>query len=284
MLIWDIRFRKICFNTNMMAVITLLTDFGNQDEYVGVMKGVILSIAPYACLVDLTHEIDSQDIVQGAYILASAVKYFPSESIHLAVVDPGVGGERAAVAVRCRQHTFVAPDNGILSLILSEKIDTAVRIENEALFQKPVSPTFHGRDIFAPVTAYLYAGNSMGHLGTMISADKLVRLPQKAMEQQFKRKIEGRVVAIDRFGNLMTNIRAQTIDAFRSQYNAIGIWIGDTLIPTLSKTYSTVKENDLLALIGSRGYLEISINLANAAKQLNISKGDRVVVIPNKEI
>ena len=278
--IWDIRSRKICFNADTMAIITLLTDFGNKDEYVGIMKGVILSIAPYACLVDLTHEVDSQDIVQGAYILASAVKYFPSESIHLAVVDPGVGGKRAAVAVRCRRHTFVAPDNGILSLILSEKIATAVRIENEALFQKPVSPTFHGRDIFAPVAAYLHSGNDMDHLGTTISVDKLVRLPQKAMERKFKRKIEGCVVAIDRFGNLMTNITAQSVEAFRSQYQTIGIWIGGTLIPTLSKTYSTVKENDILALIGSRGYLEISVNLANAAKQLNVSKGDRVVITP----
>jgi S-adenosylmethionine hydrolase len=267
-----------------MAIITLLTDFGNKDEYVGVMKGVVLSLSPKACLVDLTHEIDSQDIVQGAYILASAVKHFPFESIHVAVVDPGVGGEREAVAVRCRRHIFVAPDNGILSLILSEKIETAVRIENGALFKKPVSPTFHGRDIFAPVAAYLHAGNGMENLGATISADKLVRLPQKAMEQKFKTKIEGRIVAIDRFGNLMTNITAQTLEAFRSQYKAIDIWIGDTLIPTLSTTYSRVKANQILALIGSRGYLEISINLANAAKRLNVSKGDRVVVIPRRDL
>jgi S-adenosylmethionine hydrolase len=159
-----------------------------------------------------------------------------------------------------------------------------VQIENKALFQEPVSPTFHGRDIFAPVAAYLHAGYGMGNLGTTISADKLVRLPKKAMEQKFKTKIEGCIVAIDRFGNLMTNITDQTLKTFRSQYKTICIGIGDTWIPTLSKTYSTVKANHILALIGSRGYLEISINLANAAKELNVSKGDRVVVIPRRDL
>jgi S-adenosyl-L-methionine hydrolase (adenosine-forming) len=264
-----------------MAVITLLTDFGNRDEYVGVMKGVILSIASDACLVDITHEIDPMDMVQGAYILAAAVNYFPKKSIHLAVVDPGVGSARAAVAVRCGRHTFVAPDNGILSLVLSEKkIDVAVRIENEAVFQKPVSPTFHGRDIFAPAAAFLYAGGIMEKLGPTIPAEGLVRFPQEMMEHQFKDRLEGRVVAIDRFGNLMTNITAQTLDAFRSQYRTIGIWIGNTCISTITKTYSKVGENHPLALIGSRGYLEISVNQANAGKQLNVLKGDRVVVAP----
>jgi S-adenosylmethionine hydrolase len=266
-----------------MAVITLLTDFGHKDEFVGVMKGVILSIAPEVCIIDLTHEIDPQDIVQGAYILASAAKYFPSQSVHLAVVDPGVGSMRAAVAVRCGQHTFVAPDNGVLSLILSEKIETVVRIENESLFVKPVSPTFHGRDIFAPVAAYLSAGNKIEHLGPSIPMNELVRIAPEFMERKFKEKIEGRIVAIDRFGNLMTNITAGTIEAFRSQYQNICIWIGDTLISTISKTYSAVGKTGILALIGSRGYLEISVNLANAAKRLDVSKGDQVIVVP-KEI
>jgi S-adenosylmethionine hydrolase len=263
-----------------MAVITLLTDFGNRDEYVGVMKGVILSIAPDACLVDITHAIDPMDVVQGAYILAAAVNYFPQKSVHLVVVDPGVGSARAAVAVRCGPHTFVAPDNGILSLVLSEKIDVAVRIENEAVFQKPVSPTFHGRDIFAPAAAFLYAGNKMEKLGPTVTSDSLVRLPQEMMEQHFKSRLEGRVVAIDRFGNLMTNISAQTLDAFRSQHPTIGIWIGNTCISTFTKTYSKVGENQPIALIGSRGYLEISINQANAAKHLNVLKGAMVVVAP----
>ena len=263
-----------------MAVITLLTDFGNRDEYVGVMKGVILSIAPDACLVDITHEIDPMDLVQGAYILAATVNYFPPRSVHLTVVDPGVGGTRAAVAVRCGPHTFVAPDNGILSLVLSEKIDLAVRIENEAVFQKPVSPTFHGRDIFAPAAAFLFAGNHMQKLGPTITADSLVRLPQEMMEQYSNNRLEGRVVAIDRFGNLMTNITAQTLNAFRSQHQTIGIWIGNTCISIFAKTYSKVGENQPLGLIGSRGYLEISVNQANAAKRLNVLKGDRVVVAP----
>jgi S-adenosyl-L-methionine hydrolase (adenosine-forming) len=263
-----------------MAVITLLTDFGNRAEYVGVMKGVILSITPDACLVDITHEIDPMDMVQGAYILAAAVNYFPKKSIHLTVVDPGVGSARTAVAVRCGSHTFVAPDNGILTLVLTEKIDLAVRIENEAVFRKPVSPTFHGRDIFAPAAAFLYGGNKMEKLGPTITGDGLVRLPQEMMEQLFKSRLEGRVVAIDRFGNLMTNISAQTLDAFRSQHQPIGIWIGNTCIATFAKTYSKVGENQTLALIGSRGYLEISVNQANAAKHLNVLKGDRVVVAP----
>lgn len=265
-----------------MSVITLLTDFGTVDEYVGVMKGVILSIAPDVHLIDLTHGIDPQDVVQGAYILKAAVEYFPSGSIHLAVVDPGVGGERAAVAVRCGRHFYVAPDNGILSLILKNKNAFAVRIANEDLFRKPVSPTFHGRDIFAPAAAYLSAGHDIKNLGPTIPSEALVRLPSRILEKCTSKSIAGRVVAIDRFGNLMTNITARAIDHFyrRQQGRQICVWVNHTPIPGLAETYCRSEEGGLLALIGSRGYLEISVNGASAAAQLNVHKGDPVTVRP----
>lgn len=264
-----------------MAVITLLTDFGTRDEYVGVMKGVILSIVPQASIVDLTHEIDPQDVVQGSYLLDAAVEYFPEGSTHLAVVDPGVGGARAAVAIRRNRHFFVAPDNGILTLILAQKIDLAVRIENERIFRKPVSPTFHGRDIFAPAAAYLAAGHAIEGLGPIIPSDELVRTRPNIPAKRSGARIEGCVVAIDRFGNLMTNITAEACEALKASCPGrdIGVGIGETSIAVLSNTYCEVAEGQMLALIGSRGYLEISVNQAGAAEQLNVVKGDRVAVL-----
>lgn len=265
-----------------MAIITLLTDFGTKDEYVGVMKGVILSIHPAAAVVDLTHEIAPQDILQAAFILDAATSCFPIGTVHLAVVDPGVGSARAAVAVRSAGHMFVAPDNGLLTLIIAKGVDGVRRIENDHLFRKPVSATFHGRDIFAPVAAHLSAGLDFEILGPEISAESLVRVHPDIVERLGENKIEGCVVAIDRFGNLMTNITARTVEMLQRRFpdQKIGVLLGQRFIPTLHQTYSAVNVHQLLALIGSRGYLEISANMASAADQLGLGRGDRVIVLP----
>ncbi|MGD9210378.1 MAG: SAM-dependent chlorinase/fluorinase, partial [Desulfobacteraceae bacterium] len=246
------------------------------------MKGVILSHNPHVRIVDLTHAIDPQDILQGAFILNAAVDYFPANTVHLSVVDPGVGSERSAVVVRRAPHFFVAPDNGILSLILSKGIDTAVRIENTEFFNHPVSATFHGRDIFAPVAGYLSKRNKLEKIGSTICADELVQISPRFPEKRFADRIEGCVVAIDSFGNLMTNISTQTLNDFSATHSnkKLGIRIGPTLIPTISKTYSSVGKQDSVAVIGSRNYLEVSINMGNAAQQFGVHKGDRVIVTP----
>ncbi len=263
-----------------MTIITLLTDFGYQDEFVGVMKGVMLSRYPQAQLVDLTHAIEPQDIVQGAYLLRSAASYFPAGSIHLAVVDPGVGGTRTAVAVRQDGHSYVAPNNGILSLVVESGVDRVVSIENRDIFKHPVSATFHGRDIFAPAAAHLAAGNRMEELGPVMSHLDLIQVQPEIPVRCRTDKIEGCVVLIDSFGNLMTNISSRTLENVGVLHcnHQVGIRIGATFIPMISSTYSSVEKQTPLALIGSRNYLEISVNMGNAAKQLGACKGDRVVV------
>ncbi len=258
-----------------MSIVTLLTDFGIRDEYVGVMKGVILGTAPLVRLVDLTHQIDPQDILQGAYVLAAAVSYFPSGTVHLAVVDPGVGGSRAAIAVRQGTHLFVAPDNGILSLILSIGIDGAFAIANPELFRKPISSTFHGRDIFAPAAAYLALGNPIESIGPPISEKRLVRLQAAVSERIIENKVMGCVVAIDHFGNLMSNISSKTLGILLKRFpgRPIVVHIGSTPIANFVKSYSEADPDQLIALVGSRGFVEISVNMGNAAKYLSVSKG-----------
>ncbi len=263
-----------------MPIVTLLTDFGIRDEYVGVMKGVMLGVAPQVRLVDLTHEIEPQDILQAAYVLNAAFSYFPSGTVHLAVVDPGVGGSRAAIAVRQGSHLFVAPDNGILSLILSGGVDGAFAITNPELFRRPISHTFHGRDIFAPAAAYLALGHPIENIGPPISERCLVRVQAAVDERILEDNIVGCVVAIDHFGNLMSNITSKSLEILFRKFPArhIVVHVGDTVVSNFVKSYSEVDPDQVLALIGSRGYVEISVNMGNAAKRLGVGKGASVAI------
>jgi S-adenosylmethionine hydrolase len=264
-----------------MAVITLLTDFGLNDEFVGVLKGVILAINPQARIVDITHGIAPQDLVSAAYRAQAAYRYFPKGTVHVVVVDPGVGSSRAIVAVQQEGHVFLAPDNGVLTLVVdAHKVDGIVRVTNDQFFLKPVSSTFHGRDILAPVAAHLSLGAGMDRLGPGIAAENLKRLPLEQPSFNADGTLTGTVVLIDGFGNLVTNIDSATVGTITAltQKREIVIRIWQHRILGLSQSYADVPPGIPLAIMGSKGYLEIAVNGERAASCLEAQRGDAVIV------
>ena len=262
-------------------LITLLTDFGLQDEYVGVMKGVIAGICPEARVVDVSHQIDPQDVVQGAFILDAASRYFPVGTSHVAVVDPGVGGDRRIIAANCDGHLFVAPDNGILELVVRDRnVAELVHASNASNFLNKVSCTFHGRDIFAPVAAHLANGVSMASLGPAVELSSLVSGVVPRCMFLSETCIEGTIVAVDRFGNLLTNISSSAIERLigPAKETRLLAKINEVPIDGWGNAYNQVTAGSSLAIIGSRGLLEISVTCGNAQRVLKAGKGDRVVV------
>jgi S-adenosyl-L-methionine hydrolase (adenosine-forming) len=243
------------------GIVTLLTDFGLHDGYVAVMKGVIMTINPGARLVDITHLVEHGSVPQAADLLMEASPYFPEGTIHLAVVDPGVGGKRRPIALEAENRYFVGPDNGLFWPVLARH--TAARLihlTNERYFLHPVSPTFHGRDIFAPVAAYLSLGQSLAEMGEILFDP----IPLKRPEPQFEKdRMVGEVVRVDHFGNLITNILEEDVKRLFTPERAF-VKMG-TLSPLrIHRTYSDVKEGDLIALFGSGGRLEVGVNLGRA--------------------
>ena len=260
-----------------MSIITLQTDFGVQDEFVGVMKGVILSIHPSVTVVDITHSIDPQDLVQGAYLIASAYPYFPKETIHVVVVDPGVGSERKIIALKKNGHIFLAPDNGILTLLVEDgNVEAVVQVDNPDYFLHPISHTFHGRDIFAPVSAHLSKGVGLSCIGRSVDVASLCLLPISKPYVSEAGDLVGQVVHVDRFGNIMTNLRKHHLDELKPDKCAGGIRIGHIPINTISDTYNSVLPGELIAVFGSRGFLEVAVNCGNASKRLKVGKGEEV--------
>lgn len=263
----------------MSKLITLTTDFGLEDEYVGVMKGVILSLAPSARIVDLSHGIEPQNIVQAAYLIDSGSRFFPDNTIHIIVVDPGVGGKRKLILAGARGQLFLTPDNGILSLLINnDEISFARELVNEKLFIHPVGKTFHGRDILAPVAAHLTTDAAVEEVGPLIEPEKLVQLNLAPVIKAGGNEITGTVIHIDRFGNLITNIEKQMAKHLFTNGNKPkpSVIIGNQTIINHVDCYQNAENDGLLTLFGSRGYLEISINNGNAAKFLGISIGDIV--------
>jgi S-adenosylmethionine hydrolase len=264
-----------------MSIITLTTDFGAKDEYVGLMKGVILSLNPSVTIVDITHQIDSQDIVQAAFSIYSAFRYFPAQTVHLIVVDPGVGTARNLLALETGEQFFVAPDNGVLTLLFTEEeITSLVCITNPDFFLNKVSATFHGRDIIAPVGAHITKGVELDKLGTEIGLGDVIHLDGINARVAENGDLSGNIVAIDHFGNLISNISSRKLTEF-SQTNPkkkIRFQIGSHVIKGLSETYASVPPKAPVALIGSRGYLEIAVNQGNAGLFFNAQKGDPVRV------
>lgn len=275
-------------------IITLLTDFGESDGYVGSIKGVILSIVPGVNLVDISHQVAPQDVQQAALILSSAYVYFPAHTVHLVVVDPGVGGERRPVALQTSRGRFVAPDNGVLTYIdIDEQPPTAVLLENRKYWLNSPSYTFHGRDLFGPVAAHLARGVSIEKMGPPI--DDLVRLPLPPLTIALP-TIRGQISRVDRFGNLLTNVmhlswvddqtvrfkplsvtsgKADTLDL---EVGKISVICGWHTLKGLHQAYSQVGVGEGVALIGSSGELEIAINQGNASRQLALKVGDPVTV------
>ncbi len=255
----------------MAPIITLTTDFGLADSYVASLKGVILSIAPSARIVDISHQVPPQDILHGAYLLATAWRYFPKGTIHLAVVDPGVGAGRNAIAVSAKGHTFFAPDNGLLTMALGGTLPAGAKafvIENPRYRLDPVSSVFHGRDIFAPAAAYCAQGLAIQELGKPLS--RIVTLPLSAPHRRADGSVLGTVIHVDTFGNLVTNVTQRHIKG------DITIGVAGKSIAGLSRTYAEGK--GLLALWGSSGYLEVAVRNGNAAKRLGVKRGDEVVL------
>jgi S-adenosylmethionine hydrolase len=248
-----------------MAIITLTTDFGTSDGYVGTMKGVILSIAPHSTLVDISHETAPQNIRQAAYVLHAAALHFPSGTIHLAVVDPGVGSVRRALAIHTSRSYLVGPDNGLFTLFLADEPYAKCHAITNAEYTLPhVSATFHGRDVFAPVAAHLANGVDLTLLGPRITDPVTFAVPTPT--QQPDGSWLGHVLYADHFGNLITSV---TDDLLRDMGN-VEISIGQKRISDIHHTYAEAAPGELVALVGSSDHLEISIVNGNAAQTLGL--------------
>ncbi len=248
-------------------VITLLTDFGLVDPYVGIMKGVILSINPSATIIDLTHQIPPGAIAQAAMILEESYAFFPEGSIHVAVVDPGVGSSRRPILFCMESGYFVAPDNGLLWPIISSHPEgRVIHLTEKSFFLPFISQTFHGRDIFAPVAAHLSNGVDPTRFGTMIFDP--IKLPQPEPRKAGS-VLVGTVVRVDNFGNLITSLSGADLKNFLKGQPPI-IKVSDLIIDKISHTYSDVEPGEPLALIGSSGRLEISVNLGRACDRLSV--------------
>jgi S-adenosyl-L-methionine hydrolase (adenosine-forming) len=249
-------------------LIALLTDFGLRDHYVGTMKGVALGICPDAMFVDISHEIGPHDVLGGALELAAAYRYFPSATIFLAVVDPGVGSTRRGIAADVGDYRFVAPDNGVLSVVLDQTpLKLAVELTERKYARPTISKTFEGRDRFAPAAAWLANGVQLTALGR--PASSLVRLdlplPRAAMDG-----VDGEIVRVDRFGNLTSNIDEGTIAKLGG---AVRVQVGSHMIPRIVSTYADAAPGELCALVGSWQRLEIAVNGGNAAATLGLGRG-----------
>lgn len=257
-------------------IITLLTDFGKRDPYVAVMKGVILSLSPETNLVDLTHQIPPQDITTAAFFLSEAAPLFPPGTIHLAVVDPGVGTSRRGLAAKAGGHFWVGPDNGLFHLVfqLSGSVE-AVSLENPRYFRESVSPTFHGRDIFAPVAAHLSLGAPLGALGPPITDPVALPWPEPAFTPE---AVRGEIVYVDGFGNLVSNIRGRDLLGWLGEAAPLLI-LGSLTLQKIGRTYGEVPPGELLALVGSHGFLEISCNQGSAALRLGVDKGRSLSIV-----
>jgi S-adenosylmethionine hydrolase len=259
----------------MSRIIALATDFGHADSFVGTMKGVILGIAPEVILVDLCHEIPPYDLIAGSLALEAAVGCFPRGAIFLTVVDPGVGGDRAEVAVETERSILVGPDNGVFSLFLKrEPARRAVRLTNPAFFRHPVSTTFHGRDVFAPVAAWLATGVGLDEIGEEHRDLVELDIPHPIAST---RSIQAHVLAADRFGNLITDLTADDLTDW-SGGEAVTIQGGSARIPGVSRTFSDVAPGVPVAYIGSGGRLEIGIREDSAAVKLSLRSGATICV------
>jgi S-adenosylmethionine hydrolase len=276
----------------MSSIITLTTDFGYDDAYVAAVKGVILSTNPEANIIDINHSIESQNILQAAFILSTAYRYFPKQTIHMAIVDPGVGSERQGIILKTPSAFFVAPDNGILSYIIDDLFPIesrslpehtpelkeivfktgleVVAITDPRFWRHPVSPTFHGRDIFAPVAAGLSLGISIYEFGEKIKSLHVLPIPKPSFDTEGN--LVGLVLHIDRFGSLITNIKNNDLPG-----KDVLIKVSEYCIQGISSYYA--QNEGVIAIVGSSGYLEVSLKDGSACDFLGTMVGDEIKVI-----
>lgn len=259
-----------------MSVISLITDFGLKDNFVGVMKAVILKINPQVRIVDISHEASPQDIRGAAFLLKSSYNYFPKGAVHLVVVDPGVGSRRKKLLIKTKNYFLVAPDNGVLSMALKEEPPVKIiEITNQKYFLKPTSSTFHGRDIFAPVCAYISKGEPIQRFGRIIKSFRDLELPKIKVDTQ---SLTGEVIQIDHFGNLTSNIPKDTLENF-IKGKKFKIYIKEKIINKISRSYFESAPLKPVALIGSSNYLEIATNRGSARDYFKVDKGTKIKVI-----
>jgi S-adenosylmethionine hydrolase len=277
-------------------LLVFTTDFGTADPYAGIMRGVVLGINPRARLMDLTHQISPQNVAQASFVLGNSYRYFPPEAIHVVVVDPGVGTGRRPVLVSTPHGRFVGPDNGVLSQVLSGLMDdaprapgapgtaslpaevTAVHLTNSAFWRLPVSHTFHGRDIFAPIAAWLSRGVETSKFGDYVS--DYVRFQPPKPKALNERLIKGVVLKVDKFGNVITNFTPEDLPMlFQQSPPPFKFVAGKSEITKLNLTYAQSAPGDLFAIVGSTGYLELATSRGAAAKILGIDKGADVGVV-----
>ncbi len=252
-----------------MTIITLTTDFGASDGYVGALKGVILNLAPSVTLVDISHAVPPQDVRHGARVLAAAAPFFPPGALHLAVVDPGVGSARRGIALQTPTATFIGPDNGLFTSFMPQRT-ACVALTNPATHRHPVSATFHGRDIFAPVAARLASGLPLQELGPPVN-DPLT-LPTPQPKRLPGGRLRAEIIGVDHFGNLRTNVSLPA-----GAREGVRVTVGEISLAA-RHTYSDVAPGELLALVGSEGYLEIALCEGSAAARLGLGVGAPVEI------
>lgn len=260
-----------------VPVITLLTDFGTSDYFVGAVKGVILSVNPAVRIVDITHEVSPRDIEAAAFTLLAAYSSFPAGAIHVAVVDPGVGSSRRPILIEAREHFFIGPDNGIFSYICDQATPRVFDLTNAKYFRHPVSLTFNGRDIFAPVAAAVSTGIKPEELGTKIT--DYVRLPPLKPDTSRNGELEGRIIHIDRFGNCVTNITRNELTS-KMIADGVNLRIKGKRVKSFRKYFAekTASREKIFGVWGSAGFLEIAAKDASAARLLKAGRGDLVIV------
>ncbi|WP_340103352.1 SAM hydrolase/SAM-dependent halogenase family protein [Rhodohalobacter sp. 8-1] len=262
----------------MPSLITLTTDFGVKDHYVGVLKAVLLSIAPDTRLVDISHQIPPQDIMAGAWVVRNSAMLFPPGSVHLVVVDPGVGTQRKPIAIKIEDQYFVGPDNGTFSLIADQYDYKGIELTNSKFWRPNPSQTFHGRDIFAPVAAHLANGVDFSELGQPIEKLETYRW---AVPISDKDGVQGWIVHIDHFGNLISNIPESMIREAGAGSD-LKIYVGNTIFDTIVNTFGDVPDGEPAAYIGSSGVLEIAINKGDAREMLGVEKGAQISIVVQK--
>jgi len=263
--------------TSGRPLITFTSDFGLRDHYVGAVKGVIQSVAPGARLVDISHEIGPYDIVHGAFVLRQIWAYFPVGSIHLAIVDPGVGSPRRIIVGRYGGRTIVVPDNGLVTLVHRDfPIESMIVVQNKRFFLPEISSTFHGRDIMAPIAAHLANGVRPEDLGC--PTDRLELLPISTRAETVDGKLMGRALYADRFGNIITNVAADQLLEPSGRYRATSILLNGRHSVPIEKTFSDVGVNEPVALVGGAGFLEIACNRARADERFGPA-GELVVEV-----
>ena len=264
-----------------MAIISLTTDFGDQDEYVGVMKGVMLRAAPGCRIIDLCHRIAPQNVAQAAFMIEAAFRHFPTRTLHVLVVDPGVGGRRRILYAEAGEHRFLCPDNGLLTRVDQTTGLRRIRdVTNRTLCSPSVSHTFHGRDIMAPVAAYLIRGGDPDELGREINAAEIVRLQGWEPRYDDDGRLHGRIVSADRFGNLVTNIEADLLAPVLADNAKLALQVGSgaELTTHLCDAYEKGLPDTVMAIIGSRQTLEIAVNQGCARDHFEVEAGSTVTV------